>query len=175
MVSEPIQRSETEKNDYFRWLNEQAFVQFLETVKAGYWSKRNNEQGKVQVHLLQMPYSNGFALTYEDGMGKGFQHFFDLLKDRTINAGYWLQIADRKLFDRGKYVETKEKYYLKPPYPKEIVEGQLMDQLFGNVLIEQILIDNRPSYLKYTASVYSDRLYKDAGSFDDLVEQLFSH
>jgi hypothetical protein len=95
-----------------------------------------------------------------------------LLKDKTLNLGYKLVNADRSLFDKDKYVETKERYYLKP-----IIDAQNSDELFnqrfGNIMIEQVLIDNKPSYLKFMASIYSDRLYTKALDFEELMAVVF--
>ncbi len=80
--------------------------------------------------------------------------------------------ADRSLFDKDKYVETKERYYLKPIINAENT-NELFNQRFGNIMVEQVLIDNKPSYLKFMASIYSDRLYTEALGFEELMEAIF--
>ena len=55
----------------------------------------------------------------------------------------------------------------------DLKEGELMSQLYGNISLEKIRINQQPSYFKLLASVYSDRLYYDAKPFDDLMDQLF--
>jgi hypothetical protein len=69
-------------------------------------------------------------------------------------------------------VRVTEKFYLKPPLQAP-VENELISQLFGNVSIEKISVDNKPSYLKLLVTVYSDRLYQNAKPFDQMMDRLF--
>jgi hypothetical protein len=55
------------------------------------------------------------------------------------------------------------------------VEDQLISQLYGNVAIEKITLNNQPNYLKVLATFYSDRLYQDPMPFEELVNQLFEN
>lgn len=173
LVTEKIRRSQREQSSYFRWQNEGDYRQLLKDTYSAYTRKLNSQESQLKIHLLQSPYANGFALTWQPAIETmHFQHFFDLLKDKSMNLKYNLVIAERRMFDKKNYVETVEKYYLKPPL-KHLKEGELIDQLYGNILIEQVLIDNQPSYVKFMASVYSDRLYTRAREFSGLVTHLF--
>jgi len=128
---------------------------------------------ELKFHILSTPYANGFALTYHPSIGiQAFNCFFDYLKDQVKNIAYQLNNSSRKIYDKPSYVETKEKYYLKPPL-KAIEDNELFDQLYGNISIEYILIDEKPSYIKLVASIYSDRLYTKALPFEDLAKKLF--
>jgi hypothetical protein len=86
--------------------------------------------------------------------------------------GYEQVSLDRKLEEVNEQVKETEKFYFKPPLqlPKE---GELISQLYGNISLEKIRINQQPSYFKLLASVYSDRLYYDAQPFDDLMDRLF--
>jgi len=173
LVSGPLKRSDRERASYFSWLNEHRYKYLIAQFAEAYQGKLKSEAHRLNVHAFQSPYANGFALTYHHDIGTGeFQHLFDHLKDKTLQLGYRLQIQERKMFDKGEYVETVEKYYLKPPV-QDLEEGKLIDQLYGNILLENILIDDQPSYMKYLASIYSDRLYTKALPFAQLVDHLF--
>ena len=173
MATEQIARGEQERQRYFRWLHEGRGAQMSEIVHDSYRKKQQQEMGDFQVHVLKMPCANGFALTYHPSLsGNDFQHFFDWLKDRVEGIGsYRLVNAERRIFDKGKYVESKEKYYLKPIID---AEAPPFNQQYGNVLIEYVLIDRQPSYLKLVANIYSDRLYTQALDFDGLVKEVFN-
>ena len=173
MVKESLVRSEHSRKAYFTWQNLGQYKALQAEVWNAYDNKRKGEIDDLQVHLLQMPYANGFALTYHHKISQEeFQHFFDLLKDKALNLGYNLTYSDRVLYDRAEYVETKERYYLKPPTDASNTE-ELFDQKYGNISIEQVIIDRTPSYLKLVATVYSDRLYTEALDFEELMHQLF--
>jgi hypothetical protein len=94
------------------------------------------------------------------------------LSRRIIALGYEQVSLDRKLEEVNEKVKETEKFYFKPPLqlPKE---GELISQLYGNISLEKIRINQQPSYFKLLASVYSDRLYYDAKPFDDLMDRLF--
>jgi hypothetical protein len=174
MVTEPIQRSSTDKSGYFQWVNEGRYKKLMTDLLRAYQQKLLKNTDTMQVHVLQTPYANGFALTYDPSLStRHFTFLFDLLKDKVINLGYLLNISERRIYDKGQYVETKEKYYLKPPLPtaEEIMQ---IDQRYGNILIELVWIDQKPSFLKLTASIYSDRLYKEALPFEQLMDELFN-
>ncbi len=173
-VSEELTRNEPYKQAYFRWINEGAYKPLLHDVHEAYQHKLQKNEVTLKLHLLTTPYANGFALSYHATIGeKEFNYLFDYLKDQVINAGYQLNNSSRKIYDKPNYIETKEKYYLKPPL-KGLDDGTLFDQMYGNISIENILIDGKPSYMKLVASIYSDRLYTKALPFQSLVDILFS-
>ncbi len=173
-VTEKLIRAENYNKAYFRWINERAYKPLLDRVYQAYQLKLQKQETDLKFHILTTPYANGFALTFNPTIGQqAFSFFFDFLKDQVINAGYRLNNSGRKIYDKPNYVETIEKYYLKPPL-KSMDDDSLFDQLFGNISIEYILIDEKPSYIKLVASIYSDRLYTKALPFEDLVQILFS-
>jgi hypothetical protein len=171
IISEPLTRKEAERGDYFRWVQTPLCANMKKSVLQAYRLKQQQEGHEIQVHLLSMPYANGFALSFDQPFTPSdFMHFFDWLKDRMLLQPYRLANADRQLFDRGAYVETKEKYYFKP---KNEASLPPFNQHYGNVLIECVYIDRLPSYLKLVANIYSDRNYTEAKPFDGLLHQIF--
>ncbi|MFT6053161.1 MAG: hypothetical protein ACJAS3_000119 [Roseivirga sp.] len=48
------------------------------------------------------------------------------------------------------------------------------NQLYGNILIEYVMIVRKPSYIKLMANIYQDRMYSEALAFDELIEKLFT-
>lgn len=173
-ITEQIVRTKKYKNEYFKWLNEGNSKQSLELIQKCYQNKKAFELGEIDIHLFQSAYANGFAITYNPAFfsSQDFHFLFDLLKDRVLPMGYRKTIAERKIYDRATFVETIEKYYLKPQMPQD-KEG-LFNQLYGNVLLELVLINDKPSYIKVLVSLYSDRLYTKALPFKEFQETLFS-
>ncbi|MGD1839787.1 MAG: hypothetical protein ACFB0B_02665 [Thermonemataceae bacterium] len=166
-------RGDDFKKSYFKWLNGHEYQNALNAIEKAYWKKREKEEATWAVHLLQMPYANGFAISYpSEFSSQEFQFIFELLKDRSIHLGYTLVDATTKLTDKLVFVETVDKYYLKPPLKSEQLTPPI-DQLYGNISIEHTWVDNQPSYIKYVATLYTDRLYKKALPFDQLIHQLF--
>jgi hypothetical protein len=175
-VHEVMKRSEAEQREYEAWKEGEEREQLIREIAQAYYYKKTNIISDIEVHLLNTPYANGFAISYhQDISPRSFRHLSDYFRDQVLEMGYRLVNSDRRIIDRGDYVETIEKFYLKPPLSaadlsKEVIQ---VNQLFGNIAIEHVLIDNRPSYLKVLASIYSDRQYQEAQSYDDFITALF--
>jgi hypothetical protein len=178
LIEEPLERNEAYRQRYFRWLNQGEQQQLAVTVWVAWQQKKLKETSVLAVHLLQQNGSNGLAVTYHPSIGPdAFQHFFDWLKDRMLQLGYRHYTSDRRIFDRNSYVETIEKHYLKPPAWSDatgIPPTQLCNQQYGNVLIEYIMIDQQPSFIRFMAHYYDDHLYTKALAFDDLVREVLT-
>lgn len=174
-VHEVLKRPERDQVAYEAWRSQPECEALLKEVAQAYYYKKTDIGSRLDVHLLNTVYANGFAVSYAPHLtAKEFQHLFEYLKDQVATMDYRVVNADRRIKDKLTYVETIEKYYLKPPLHRgEIAQGSI-NQLYGNVAVEHVLIDDRPSYIKVQASVYSDRLYQDALHFDDFVEKLFA-
>ncbi|MGF1532432.1 MAG: hypothetical protein ACFCUI_01910 [Bernardetiaceae bacterium] len=172
ILEEPLTRSVQEKQAYWHWLNEGTYRPLLQELRKGYDLKKNKQQGgKLEVHLLRSEQSNGIAVTYPKTLPPvQFQYLFDLLRDRSQNIGYQHYTSGRRTFDRPQYIETIDKHYLKPP--KSGLVTPPFDQQYGNILIEMIWIDRRPSFMRLMAHVYSDHLFNTPRPFDELLDQL---
>ncbi len=173
-VHEVLKRPARDQAAYDAWQNQPECEELVREVAQAYYYKKTNISSELEVHLLNTAYANGFAVTYAPRVPtKEFQHLFEYFKDRVVAMGYRVVNADRRIKDKINYVETVEKYYLKPPLHQGDIEAGSINQLYGNVAVEYVLINERPSYIKVQASIYSDRLYQDALHFDDFAEKLF--
>ncbi|MEO0341728.1 MAG: hypothetical protein AAF242_21305 [Bacteroidota bacterium] len=174
-VKEVMHRSEKDQKAYEQWKKSEDRNKLLQEVAQAYYYKKTNIRSEIDVHILNMPTANGFAITYHPQIKeKHFQYLLEYMKDRVMLLGYRLVNKDRRIVEKPNYVETTEHYYLKPPITAESMEKMPIDQQFGNVSLSQVFIDNRPSFLKVLVSFYSDRLYQDALHFDDFVSHLFA-
>lgn len=172
LVHEPLTRSEGHEEGMASWLAAGGHQDMIEQVSDAYHKKKLGIVSQPEVHLLNSPYSNGFAISYQDEMGRQpFLYLFDYLKDSTLELDYKLSQADRKIMDKGEHEETVEKWYLKPIGKSG---KDFADQLYGNVLIEHVAINRKPSYLKLMVNVYQGRPYSQALSFDEFLEKLFN-
>ncbi len=172
-ITEDITRTEQYQRDYFRWVNEGIYKVHLEKIYNAYINKKANVADEYHVHILETPYANGFAFSYHPSLTvRDFNFLFDLFRDQVLNTGYHLKNSGRKIYDRPDYVETKERFYLKPKLKGKNKE-QLLDQKYGNIEIENVSIDSKPSYIKLVANVYNDRLYTKALDFNVLLKDLF--
>lgn len=164
---------EEEWQDAEIWANSPEGQDLLAIVYRNYHLKRTQILELPEVHVFSSPYANGFALSYDPPLdAKSFLNLFLAFSRRILALGYRQVSLDRKFEEINDQVKLTEKFYFKPPL-KPLEEGSLISQLFGNISLEKISVNNQPSYIKLLATVYSDRLYQNAGSFDDLMDGLF--
>ncbi len=172
-VKENFVLKESEQLDLDSWMNSEEFEELSALVYKNFHFKRTQINAQPQVHVYESPYANGFAVTFGSPFTpKSFSRLFLAFSRRILALGYNQVSLDRKLEEINDQVKMTEKFYFKPPLQIP-VEGELISQLYGNVALEKVSIDNKPSYLKLLATVYSDRLYQDAKPFDQLMDRIF--
>lgn len=170
VVHEVIKRSDDYRGRYDAWVKESSGRDLAEIGKA-YYYKQAGITHRMEILLLHSPYANGFAITIPQEMSRQQARFLlDGFRDRVVTCGYRLTQSDRRVTERDQKAREVEKHYLKPPLNRQ--PGSI-DQHFGNISIELILMNNRPDHLKLTASIYSDRLYREPRPFDELAGILF--
>ena len=172
-IHEQLSRTEKELAQYQAWVESEESESMLIDFDRAYHLKKKQIASQMEVHLLESRYSNGFAITFNQVFTPiSFQNFFDYLKDKTLEQGYKLAQSDRRIMDKDTYEETIEKWYLKPQSAD--LDTSLINQRFGNIIIEKIEVNRKPNYLRFMANIYADRLYSKAQPFDELFDKLTS-
>ncbi len=171
-IHEILDRSEKELEEFAQWQLSNEKVRVLKEVKEAYLLKQKQLPSAIDVHVLETQYSNGFAISYHPKFANGgFRNMFDYFKEVVLANGYKLSQADRRILDKVDYEQTVEKWYLKP---QTLDAGaQMTNQRFGNVLIEKVDIDRKPSYIKLMANIYQDRMFTKAEPFNQLFQLIF--
>ncbi|MFT6865444.1 MAG: hypothetical protein ACJA08_000262 [Cyclobacteriaceae bacterium] len=171
ILHEVLKRSQRYTTDYERWKNSDLPALLLNDVADSLRMKLEGLIRIPEVYQFSGDYSNGIAITYNSQIDEQHFHFlFDLFAERVKELGYRTSISDLIVTDKKGYVESKEKHYLKT----KISNITPIDQKFGNVIIELILIDDKPSFIRFMAHAYNDRLYKTPDNFKHLAEYLLA-
>lgn len=164
---------EEEYKEALDWYQGEEGRKLIELVNKNYHFKKAQINNNPQVHLLESPYANGLAVSYDLPFdSKSFSMLFLAFSQRVLALDYRQVSLDRKYEEINDQVKITEKFYFKPPL-KSSNDGELISQLFGNITLEKISVDNEPSYIKLLVTIYSDRLYKDPKPFDQLLDLLF--
>lgn len=172
VLFEPLKRAQSYLSAYEKWKDSPARERMIRWIGDAYILKKRNIEGHHQIHLLSSPRSNGFAIPFHEEMQpREFQFTFDLLAEKVSSMpAYKKMNSDVAVRDKNNQIVTLEKYYFKPK--QKSVEGELLDQQFGNILIEHMLINNEPSHIKLMVNNHSDSNYQKALVFDHLAEYL---
>jgi hypothetical protein len=172
-VKENFSQSEEEKEKVESWMESEEGMAAMKLINKNYHFKKSGMNGSPEVHILNSPYANGFAVSFEKPLDeKTFSNLFFAFGRRMLDLGYHRVSLDRKMEEIQENVRTTEKQYFKPPLSSTDF-SQKIDQIFGNVSIEKVNINDKPSFLKVLVTVYSDHLYQDAKPFDQFIDELF--
>jgi hypothetical protein len=170
-VHQLIERSEAEQADLLRWKETIVCKRLLNWLGDQYLLYRAlPDDIDEAIDFLDTPSSKGFVIhLHKTGYSRrDATHLLDLFKEKVLALDYRTQVSDSRTYSRQAWVETVERHYLKPRLNRKS-EGPL-DQLFGNIMVELVLRDDKPHHLKFSATSYQDRLFREAEDFQDLVQ-----
>lgn len=173
-IKENFKQSDIDKVELEQWTQSEEGKSLVALISKNYYFKKSGINASPEVHILNSPYANGFAVSYDCPLDeKSFSNLFFAFGRRVLDLGYNQVSLDRKIEEINDYVKTTEKQYFKPPLSSADLTTEKIDQLFGNVSIEKVSINDTPSFLKILVTVYSDRLYQDARPFDQFIDFIF--
>jgi hypothetical protein len=174
-IKEVLQRNEQEMNEYQAWKGTENANDLVKSIHQAYHYKKTGIISNIQVHLFNSPAANGFALTYQPNWGKKvFKFLMERSKEIVLQENYFVQAAERQILDKSDYVETIEKYYLKPNIFESTKAEQISNQRYGNVLLEEVYVDDQPSYFKCLIMSYQDRQFTQALDYNSLIDKILS-
>ncbi len=167
-----LNKSDKEMAQFEKWLAEEKHKELMHNIHHAYHLKLTDIADEIPIVMFRSKYANGFAIKNNDEiLNKHFPFIMEYFKRKIIEIGYRQAGSDKKVKSVEDYVLTIEKYYLKPPLQVE----PPIDQLYGNIALELHYFNDIPNYLKLTASIYSDRMYKPHMDFSEMVERLFEY
>ena len=170
---ENLKFSEEEHGQVKRWMVSVEGKRAMEDLLKSYSLTKAGLQEHPEMYLLNSPYANGFAISYDSLMtGKSFSNLFFAFGLRMLDLGYYRVSFDRTIREEADHVKTTERQYFKPVF--SIEPNRKADQGFGNVSIEKELIDDHPQFLKVLVTVHAGQRYRDARPFDLFVNELFA-
>lgn len=169
---ENIVFKEEEILDVKKWMDSKDGKELFAKISRSYHFKTIQIEERPQIHVLDSKYARGFAITYDDPLDEQtFSLLFLAFAQRVLALGYRQVSLDRKMEEINEQVKVTDKFYFKPPL-KVLAKNELNSQLYGNISIEKISINNQPNYLKVLATFYSDRLYQDPEPFDQFLDHI---
>lgn len=172
-VKENFKQSEIDKDAGADWEASEEGKSMIALIAKNYHFKKSGINNYPEVHILNSPYANGFAISFDSPFDKKtFSYLFFAFGKRILDLGYNQVSLDRKIEEVNDLVKTTEKQYFKPPL-SNVDFGQKINQLFGNISVEKVSINDKPSFLKVLVTVYSDHLYQDAKPFDEFMDAIF--
>ena len=176
VIHKLIVRSEAEQQDYDFWKDTLVCKQLMNWVHDQYAIYLVDEHATDGgIAFLNTPSSNGFMVYFHKTQysKRDAVHFLDYLKNCVqASLNYRKQISDTRTYNRPNWVESTQKHYLKPRLNFASVGD--FEQQYGNILIELVFRNDKPYQLKFQTTIYHDRKFKTAGTFQDLMQAVFA-
>lgn len=170
--SGPLERDAQFEKAFQFWKSSSASKEVLQKIRLAYSDVALNGKFRQDFHQYKSPQAKGFFINMRLGISpESFPFLMDLFKERVLECGYSVYTSDRKYKEVPTGMKSLDKHYLKPQLGVDIEVP--INQRYGNVLLEYTAIDETPEYLKVMVSVYSDRNYRKAGAYEELLEILF--
>ncbi len=191
LIHEMIERSEEERRDYAFWKSTMVSRRLQDWLHDQYAVYRiAPDDIDEALDFLDTPSSKGFVIYFHKTRysPRDVRHFFDYLKEQVLGLDYRPQISDVRTYQRSEWVEMVERHYLKPrpafqrrnlsvtPSHSTTLDdaAEKFNQRFGNITIEHHLRNERPYYLKFSATSYQDALFTEAEEFRILMQHILS-
>jgi len=174
-IHEVIERSEKELTDYEDWKNSLAARRLLDWLKNEYFTYLTSSKNiDRSIDFLNSTSKKGFVVHFSNMQYRmeEITFLFDYLKEKVKELPYRIYVSDTRIYPKNDFVETVHRHYLKPSL-KLKVAGQKTGQAFGNITIELLLKNDQIVNLKFSATMYRDHQFKEAGDFNDLMKELF--
>lgn len=167
-----LERSRQYQAAYAAWVKEQVYLNWTTPFFKAYHYKKADLPSRFRVQVTQDEHVRGAVFFYDPGIGScNFSYFFDLLKDRVQLQGYTLHSCDKLEVRHDRYTEQVEKHVLTPP-ASDVSGTSLCNQLYGNILLDYIKVNNQPGYIRLVANVYNDPYFSKPLSFDKLLQKV---
>ncbi|UCS93757.1 hypothetical protein KZP23_01590 [Echinicola marina] len=162
-----------DKANVQQWMRSAEGKKLFESIYSSYHLEKIGEVSNPEIQIYRSPYANGIAIFYDFPFNsENFYQLFFAFGERMLALGYDRVSIERSVQEKKQGINITEKQYLKP---KPTLMADQTEQLFGNVTIEKVLVNHQPQMIKILVTVYSDRLYTKAKSFDSFIEAIFNH
>ena len=167
----PLERSESFKGALGAWQKSERAEEILHKLSNVFWNVYRNIGNSPALYIYSSPQANGFYFNTKLGISDSdFNYLMDSFRDRVLDMGYAIYTSDTKYAEVPAGIQRIDKHYLKPL--NQARAGDLADQKFGNVLFELYSLNEEAQYLKCMVTVYADRKFVKALSFEHFAEAL---
>ncbi|MFN4234873.1 MAG: hypothetical protein ACK4IK_08715 [Bacteroidia bacterium] len=168
---ETIKRTSKEEIQYNKWAQSNEARSALVKISEAIELKRLGEKNvKPQIIISESNFANALSIIFNNKDDEAISRLLmDYFKEVVLSINYRMQVSERKIKEFQNSVQVKEMYFLKPEINADDFNNPPIKQLYGNIIIERMLLNNLPQYLKIQSNIYSDRFYQQALPFNELL------
>jgi len=176
VIHELIERSPDYKIGFERWqegLVKERLLNWLKEEHIKYLQDPKSTDAAID--FLNTPSTKGFVIHFYKTRYSNQEvvYLFDYLKECVLKLHYKSYVSDTRSYNKKDWVERLDRHYLKPPTNLRNPGKEQFNQRFGNITIELLFRNDKIYLLKFSATTYSDHLYKEADEFNELMKHLY--
>lgn len=173
LLKESIEHTEFFLREYEQWRAAELHIGLLDHLWEQKIIRDSNPNAELNFHQYASQASNGFYfLGEEPWSNKDYSFIIEYFSSILLSEGYRLNNSSREVRESKGVLNTLERYYFKLPLSSRLEKPY--EQSWGNIVIHQKLTDERTTFVKVMANIYSDRNYQAPKAFDTLVEKLLT-
>ena len=162
-------------DEFSNWKKNQNTSVLLNSLKEDIKNKQLNLQTNYEIGLLDLPSAKGIILHHKNE-NEYFNLAFlaDLIQEKIKEFGYANYQSKIETEELGNEIKVIESHYLKVSI-KNLINSEAggQNQLYGNILLENIMVNNQPKYLKILATYYHGRNYSTPLAFSEYLNKVF--
>lgn len=167
-----LSRSGKFQAGYAAWVAAQRYLNWTGPFFKSYHYQKASLSSPLRVQLIGEEHVRGAIFFYDPSIGaENFSFLYELLKDRVLTCGYTLHSRDKLEVRHERYTEQVEKHLLTPP-ASDVPGSSLCNQLYGNVLLDYVRVNQQPGYIRFVTNTYNDPFFSLPLPFNDLLEKV---
>jgi hypothetical protein len=168
--SKVLTRNDDFVAQYNMWKSSGEAALMLKLLRAIVEGSTGPQKSSLRVDFYSLPGAKGFSVYGLSATDPGnYRFLMDLLKERMLEMDYRLYSSTIGQKSKPGGPTITERHYLKPAIRSNEAP---FDQLFGNILIELEILNNKVEHLKLLATHYTGFDYKPVRNFDELIVNL---
>lgn len=168
ILHEQMKENDADKEKLIQFINSIRFNNLLQSIKNSYQLAKIGELSENHIYIHESNGAYGFYLSFNKNFETNdFSFLAKYFKLKTLELAYTLYSSEKIIVEKAQKIEETEKHYLKPNVIMD--ENKKMNQQFGNVLIEFVKVENKPSYLKVLVTFYNDSNFSKNLNADDFI------
>jgi len=174
--SEKLIRNYQFLDDFKQWKKDPNTSVLLNSIKQEVKNKQLNLQTNYELGFMDLPSAKGIII-YPISQNSNYNSSFlaDLIKENTQALGYVNYQSKSEIEELSKGCQKTESHYLKVSYKSLIkTDNKKQNQLYGNLMIENVWLNEQPKYLKILATYYHGRAYATPLLFSDYLNNVIA-
>lgn len=166
-----LKRSEQYMARYKEWLKQEHFAIYLAASYHAYHYAKAGLKEYDHITLVKEANREGIILHEPTINSVHLSFLLDYLKDRTEALGYCLRSAHSRSQKHENLQQHTETYYLTPK-PQHVPGTSKCNQLYGNIMLDNIRINGAPGHIRIIRNCFADPHFSAPLPFPELLKAL---